>query len=278
MKKVFFTLSGIFLSLIAFCQSPAYEIYALKYAALIPAQTSAAPPRVEDSVNVDFMIWLIKGNDGKNILVDAGFLYAIAEAKGFDAINCRKSAITLQKLAILPESITDVIIGYHHWERADFKALFPNAHIWIQKEDYTYSTRTAWQKGGVNASFNKKSVRDLIDMHEAGKVSLVDGNKEIMPGISVYTVAGLERNSNTQYVLVKTNDNNVVLSSDNIWVYYNLEHYKPTPFYGAFDANSYIRSMQKMKSLVTAVGDGASQDSAATTSFDIGTEGIIKIK
>jgi len=57
-------------------QAPSYEIYALKYFGLHPVPVSGlalgAPKK--DSMNMYFMYWLIRGNNGRNILVDAGFL------------------------------------------------------------------------------------------------------------------------------------------------------------------------------------------------------------
>ena len=67
-------------------QVPSYEVYALKYATMahptaVSTWATNAPPK--DSVNIIFMIWLIKGSNGKNVLVDAGFLSDVNGAKDF---------------------------------------------------------------------------------------------------------------------------------------------------------------------------------------------------
>src|SRR6185369_18054368 len=56
--------------------SPSYEIYALKYFGLhsVPVSELAIGAPKKDTMNMFFMYWLIRGNNGKNILVDAGFL------------------------------------------------------------------------------------------------------------------------------------------------------------------------------------------------------------
>ena len=76
--------------MIAFCQTVNYEVYALKFAVAgdaLPISGFAMNASNNDSVKICFIIWLIKGNNGKGILVDAGFLKDIEEAKDFDIAN-----------------------------------------------------------------------------------------------------------------------------------------------------------------------------------------------
>ncbi len=103
---------------------------------------------------------------------------------------------------------------------------------------------------GNNGGFNKRDVRKLIDLNLEGRLTLVDGDdKEIIPGIKVYT--GSRHTFNSQYVLVKNGADKIILASDNIWVYYNLEHLKSAPPYGTFDTSGYVKSMQRMKTLAS---------------------------
>ncbi|HEY4875582.1 MAG TPA: hypothetical protein VIH86_08430 [Puia sp.] len=49
---------------------------------------------------------------------------------------------------------------------------------------------------------------------------MVDGdNKEIIPGIKVYT--GSRHTFDSQYVLVKSGTDKIIIASDNIYFYYN---------------------------------------------------------
>ena len=52
-------------------------MYAIKFASTahaFPISAWADKGPEKDSVNIDFMVWLMKGKNGKNILLDAGFL------------------------------------------------------------------------------------------------------------------------------------------------------------------------------------------------------------
>jgi hypothetical protein len=280
MKLIYLILCGLFISLFASSQTVNYEVYVLKYASLVRSSTSSELVKttsVKDSVHVDFMVWLLKGNNGKNILTDAGFLYGVDEAKDFNGINYLKPDSAMQSTAIQPQDITDIILSYHHIQDFDCKNAFPNAHIWVQKYDYNYFTQTSWQKGGVNSAFNRRSVQDLIDLNNSGRLTFSDeAGKDIIPGIKLYITAG--EKFSPQYLVVKSASDNIFLGSDNVWLYYNLEH-AAAPTYGAFSAGSYIQDMQMMKNLVFDVKFiPAGQDASLFSKFPLATEGVIKVK
>jgi glyoxylase-like metal-dependent hydrolase (beta-lactamase superfamily II) len=120
----------------------------------------------------------------------------------------------------------------------------------MQKEDFNYFVGGAWQKDGHHGGFTKADVRMLEDINLAGRLTLVDGdNKEIIPGIRVYT--GSRHTFNSQFVGVNTGAKNIVLASDNIWIYYSLEHLVPASTGGTFDPVGFVKSMQRMKTLAS---------------------------
>jgi hypothetical protein len=274
MKKISLFLLGLFTVSLAIAQTQ-YEVYAVKYSAAI--HDSTITKHEKDSVNIDFMIWLIKGN-GKYILMDAGYLYSVESAKNFDMIDDLRPDSTLQKNTLKPEEITDIILSYQHLDHINNIDLFPNAQVWVQKDDYTFFTTAAWQKGGVNSEFNRKEVKKLIDVHSAGRVTLFEGyNKEIIDGLKIFP--GSRNPSLPQYALIKTSLGNMALASDNIWIYYNSDFVTPAPSFRTFDANGYIKAMQKMQMLVNdekLIVPG--YEGSAFTKFPIITEGVIRVK
>ena len=260
-------------------QAPVYDIYALKFAGITSAPVSelamGAPKK--DSMDLFFMYWLVKGNNGKNILVDAGFL-ADVDKEMRPSFYIRPDSV-LMELNIKPDEITDIILSHPHWDHVDGVPLFPKAHVWIQKEDYNYFVGQAWQKDGQSGGFNKRNVDTLVSLNIAGKLTLVDGdNQEIIPGIQVYT--GSRHTFNSQYVLVHTGGDRVVLASDNIWIYYNLEHLASSPYLnGTFDTTAYVKSMQRMKtqaSNIKYIIPG--HDPATFSRFPMVKPDIVKIK
>ena len=253
-KSIVIFLIPILAFLTSECQTnPDYHIYALKFASggqsPISELVSGGPSK--DSINLFFMTWLIKGNNGKNILVDAGFTRDLDWASQIPWFTSPDTI--LMEMNIMPGDITDIIMTHPHSDHINGIRLFPNAHIWIQKEDYAYFVGQAWGKGERNGGFEKKDVKMLVDLNLEGKVTLVDGdNKELFPGITVFT--GSRHTYNSQFVLVKSGSDKVILASDNIWVYYNLDHMMSSPYLaGTFDTVAYVRSMQRMKTLASDI-------------------------
>lgn len=264
-----------------FAQVPSYQIYALRYASMkdaTPTEVWSLNAPKTDSVHIDFVVWLIKGSNGKNILVDAGFLKDIPDAKEFVPVNYIRPDSALLKIGIKPEDVTDIILSHPHWDHIDGIGLFPNAHIWIQKDDFGFFVGGAWQKDPTNNGFNQRDVIKMVELNMAGKVTLVDGdNKELFPGISVYT--GSRHTFNSQYVLVKTGNDRIVLASDNIWVYYSLEHMVPASVGGTLDPAGYVKAMQRMKTLssdIKYIVPG--HDHQIFSRFPIVTDGVVRIK
>jgi glyoxylase-like metal-dependent hydrolase (beta-lactamase superfamily II) len=281
MKKITLPLLIILSAAFSAKSQTAYKVYALRFASTahaLPIAVWADNGPTTDSVNVNFMVWLIKGDNGKNILLDSGFLGDAPDFKDFEIVNYMRPDSALLKLGLKASDITDVILSHPHWDHIDGIGLFPNAHIWIQKEDYNYFVGQAWENGGHNGGFYKRDVKMLVDLNLAGKVTLVDGdNKELFPGIRVYT--GSRHTFNSQYVLVNTGTKKIVLASDNVWIYYNLEHMVPASKGGTLDPAGYVKAMQRMKTLASGTKYIIPGHDARTFSiFPKVADGVVEIK
>ncbi len=254
MKKLLFSTIVILATTIeAFSQNVNYEIFALKYADIgVPFPLSAFALDAPESETIDavFMFWLLKGTDGKNIMVDAGFLQGIEEGKAFSVKNYTRPDLMLPRIGLTAEDITDIILTHPHWDHMDGIDLFPNANVWIQEKDYNYFVGKAWQKDSKSGGFNKRDVRKLVELNLSKKLTLIDGDeKEIFPNIKVYT--GSRHTYDSQFILVNNGTNKIVLASDNAYIYYNLEHLTSAPKNATFDINAYVKSMERMNSLAS---------------------------
>ncbi|MEJ0102039.1 MAG: N-acyl homoserine lactonase family protein [Bacteroidota bacterium] len=283
MKKLFFVVSIALLAVFpAFSQKPvSYEVYALKYATLAhptPISELVMNGPEKDSVVMFFMFWLVKGDNGKNILVDAGCSGNLQAAIDFGLTNAIRPDSVLLEIGLKPTDITDIIVTHPHWDHINGINLFPNAQIWIQKEDYNYYTGLAWQKDGKHGGIVKSDILYLVSRNMEGKVTLVDGDdKEIFPGIKVYT--GSRHTYNSQYVGVQSGADKIIIASDNIWIYYSLEKMLPAPSYGTFDPAGYVAAMKRMKTLASKTDFIIpGHDAKLFTKFPKVTPDIIRIR
>ncbi|HEX7720800.1 MAG TPA: N-acyl homoserine lactonase family protein [Pyrinomonadaceae bacterium] len=226
-----------------------YEVYALSYGIYPDFPISALITGADKTRKIDLqmMIWLVKGPGGKNILVDTG-CYHENVVKGKGIKDLIKASDAIAKLGLSAADITDVVITHMHWDHADGMDLFPNAKIWIQKDEYSYYTGAAWQAGGKSGGIEPDDVLTIVKLNTAHKVNMVDGDdREIIDGIKVYT--GGRHTFASQYVSVRTTSGIVVIASDNMYLYENLE--KHAPIAQTFDADSNLKAQDRMKQLAS---------------------------
>ncbi len=231
--------------------NPGYEVYAISYG-IFPGYAISnlvAGADKDRKVDLQMMIWLIKGPGGRNILVDTG-CYHDKFVKELGIKSYVKPSEAIAKLGLKPEDISDVIVTHMHWDHADGMDLFPNAKIWIQKDEFAYYTGAAWQPGGKAGGIDQDDVLTLVKLNMAHKVNLVDGdNREIIDGITVYT--GGRHTFASQFVGVRTAGGTAVIASDNMYLYENLQ--KHLPIAQTFDADSNLKAQDRMKKIASTL-------------------------
>ncbi|HEY4358121.1 MAG TPA: N-acyl homoserine lactonase family protein [Acidobacteriaceae bacterium] len=229
-------------------QEPVYTVDAIHYATVpgfpVSGLISGADPA--RTIDIAMIYWLVRGN-GHTILVDSGF-YRPQFFKSMKIVDFQTPEVTLAKLNLKPADITDIVITHMHWDHADGMDQFPNARIWLQKEEYTYYTGAAWHSSKTHGGIEPDDVMALVKLNLAGRVSFVDGDDQtIFPGIRCYT--GGKHTWASQFVTVPTVAGTVVLASDNMYLYENLA--KHVPIAQTLDAASNLRAQDRMRTLAT---------------------------
>ena len=224
--------------------APQYEVYAIRFAS-IPFRVAGLVAGADTSRRLDIamMVWLIKGPNGRNVLVDAGF-YRDAFLSRWRPEDFVKPSDAVAKFGVKPEEITDVIISHVHWDHLDGADLFPKARIWIQREEFDHHLDVT----GVvrNRAVDSADAKMLAQIGRDGRVTKVDGDdKEIIPGVRVYT--GGKHTFASQFVSVNTASGTVVIASDNAYLYENLA--KHVAIAQTLDAASNLRAQARMVTL-----------------------------
>jgi glyoxylase-like metal-dependent hydrolase (beta-lactamase superfamily II) len=255
-----------------------YEVYAIRFATLVGYPVSQLVAGADSARRMDLamMFWLVRGN-GRNILVDSGFYRdKFFHDDRFHLTDFVKPSDVLVRVGLKPEDITDIVITHMHWDHADGMDLFPNARIWIQKDEYTYYSGEAWASKDTHLGIDRDDVLALVNLDLAGRVSLVAGdNQEIIPGVTCYT--GGRHTYASQYVAIHTAKGVVVLASDNVYVKENLS--KHVPIAATLDAQSNLRAQDRMKGIASNVRFIISgHDPAVFSDFPAVGDGVIKIE
>lgn len=225
---------------------PVYTVEAIRYATLKDFPISELVFGADKSRRTDIAMvyWLVRGN-GHNILVDAGF-YRPQFFVEWKVADFQKPSEVLLNAGLKPEEITDVIITHMHWDHADGFDLFPKARIWLQRDEYTFYTGEAWHRPDTHGGFDPTDVEAIVKANIAGRVSFVEGDaQEILPGITCYI--GGKHTYQSQFVGVNAKDGTVILASDNVYMYENLD--KHVPITATLDMKSNLAAQDRMRKL-----------------------------
>jgi glyoxylase-like metal-dependent hydrolase (beta-lactamase superfamily II) len=220
----------------------ATEVYAIRYGTLrgFPVAGLVAGADTARRADIALAVWLVRRPDGRNVLVDAGF-YRERFMTRWKPADYQKPSDAVRVAGIRPEDVTDLLITHVHWDHLDGADLFPNARLWIQRDEYAHHVDGAGRPR--NRTIDSADATMLAALHRAGRVRLIDGDaQEVMPGLTVYT--GGRHTHASQYAGVRTDAGTVVLASDNAYLYENLA--TRTPIAQTLDSASNRRAQERM--------------------------------
>jgi glyoxylase-like metal-dependent hydrolase (beta-lactamase superfamily II) len=189
---------------------PTYEVHAIKYA---EKKTSSHSTFIykdphDAPMTMDYFIWSISGG-GKTYVVDLGFdRRYVRGSKNL----LRTPAEGLDLLGVNPAEIEEVIVTHMHYDHAGSMPDFPNAKFHIQDDD---------------------------------RIIFTDGESEIAPGLTVHRVGG--HTHGMQIVRVWTRGGWLVLASDAIHMYANMENQNPYP--AAFNVGDMLQGARTVVKL-----------------------------
>ena len=254
-----------------------YEAFAIRFGTLPHFRVSGLVGGADAARRLDIpvMVWLLKGSDGKRVLIDSGF-YRQKFLEQWKPQDFRSPADAVAAAGVKPDEITDIIISHVHWDHVDGADLFPKATIWIQREEYTYYTGEAWHARNTHGGIDADDMLALLKINAEGRLRFVNGDdQEILPGIRCYT--GGKHTWQSQYVGVRTAGGTAVFTSDNVYLYENLE--KRVPIAQTLDAASNLKAQDRIKTLASRpslIVPG--HDPAVFERFEHVAYGVVRIK
>jgi len=226
---------------------PTYDVDAIRYATIPSFAMSGLILGADTSRHIDIamMVWLLRGSDGRKVLVDAGFHRQsfLTRWKPRDFVT---PAAAVERAGVAADEITDVIITHIHWDHLDGVDLFPKARVWMQREEFDHYLDSS----GVakDRTIDAGDAKLVAQIAREGRLMLIDGDaKEIIPGITVYT--GGKHTFASQFAGVHTTFGTVVLASDNMYLYENLERHRPIA--QTLDSLSNLRAQQRMTTIAS---------------------------
>jgi glyoxylase-like metal-dependent hydrolase (beta-lactamase superfamily II) len=228
---------------------PAYEAFAVRFGTIpsFPVSGLVAGADRARTLDIPVMVWLLKGNNGRTVLVDSGF-HRPGLVERWKVRDFRSPADAVAAAGVRPEEVTDIIVTHAHWDHAGGVALFPKATVWIQREEYEYYTGEAWHARNTHGGIEQEDMLALLRINMEGRLRLVEGDgQEPVPGIRCYT--GGRHTRASQYVSAPVAGGTAVFASDNVYLYENLE--KRVPIAQTLDAAANLRAQDRIRTLAS---------------------------
>jgi glyoxylase-like metal-dependent hydrolase (beta-lactamase superfamily II) len=186
-----------------------------------------------------YYVWLAV-SDRDVVLVDAGI--GPSRAGSLAGLHYFGSPLdVLARAGVAPEHIGWSVLTHLHYDHTGVVADLPSATYVVQQAEWDYWTGP-WA-GRITRERWLFSAEDLAHLAAAaplGRLRLLAGDEELLPGLSVHLVGG--HTAGMQVVRLRTEAGHVVLASDASHFYENLADDRPAPIlhcmpavYGAFD-------------------------------------------
>jgi glyoxylase-like metal-dependent hydrolase (beta-lactamase superfamily II) len=254
-----------------------YEAFAVRFGILPAFSVSGLVAGAERDRKLDIpvMVWLLKGSNGRTVLIDSGF-YRQKFLDQWKPQNFRTPAAAVEAAGVRPDAITDIVISHAHWDHVDGADLFPNAAVWIQREEYRYYTGEAWHARNTHGGVDGDDMLALLKINTQGRLRFVEGDdQEIIPGIRCYI--GGKHTRESQFCSVKLASGTAVFTSDNVYLYENFD--KHVPIAQTLDAASNLKAQDRAKSLASdprLLVPG--HDPAVFERFERVADGVVRIR
>ena len=274
-------------------QGPAtYEAYAVRFG-IVPAfsvSSLIAGAERGRTLDIPMLVWLLKGSNGRVVLVDSGF-HRQKFLDQWKPRDFRTPAAAVEAAGVKPELVTDIIISHAHWDHIDGIDLFPKATIWIQREEYRYYTGEAWHPPNVHGGVDAEDMQALLKINTEGRLRFVEGDEqEIIPGIRCYTggkhtresqfCSARLRGSAASAAQAPTAVGTAVFTSDNVYLYENLDKHVPiAATFGPDGPASNLKAQDRIRTLASdprLIVPG--HDPLVFERFERVADGVVRIK
>ncbi|MDR0851100.1 MAG: N-acyl homoserine lactonase family protein [Clostridiales Family XIII bacterium] len=142
----------------------------------------------------------------------------------------------LKKLGVSADDIDMVIFTHLHWDHACSNDAFKNARFIVQKKEYDFVADPETSNKGYEAELVLRTTYETVD-----------GDVEIVPGISVVLTPG--HSVGSQCILIDTADGTYMITGDTVPLYRNWESSPRVPTGIFSDLDTILRSYEKLGKL-----------------------------
>lgn len=232
---------------------PDRSIYAVKY---------AGPFSVYSGYNVwqwdmateafereNWYLWCVRG-DGPTVVVDTGADPALTRSRK-QADRFEDPVAVLGRLDVDADTVEHVVLSHLHWDHAGGVHLFPSATFYVQAAEWRFWTEDPIAKRPPFANLvDPASIEHLASLDGTDRLVIIDGDREIVPGIECLHAPG--HTPGQQAVAVDgTARGRAIVGSDCAHTFRNYTYDWPSAF--SMDLSECLRTYDKLRAAASSV-------------------------
>lgn len=229
-----------------------YEVIAVRYAT---RETVASEVYLNHHVyrepdrplRMDYFFWVLR-NDDRTIVVDTGFTPPVGDRRG-RTTTCPVPQ-SLRRLGIDPAGVGQLVITHAHYDHTGNLGLFTGAEVVISAAELDFWTGPYARRVQFGHSAEPPDIAELVAIEKQGRVTRFSGRHDLAPGIELLEVGG--HTPGQAIALVRTATGTVVLASDAVHYYEELE--QDRPFLVVADLRAMYEGFDRVSELAAAEG------------------------
>jgi glyoxylase-like metal-dependent hydrolase (beta-lactamase superfamily II) len=203
------------------------DVFAVRYGTLRSTR-SAMYHRFESygepdgEQRLDYYFWIVRDGQ-RSIVIDTGFDPDVAARRGRTCLCQPREALV--RLGVDPASVPLVLLTHFHYDHVGNLDLFPQAELVVPERELQFWTGPIARRAQFAHHVEPAEIERVAAARRQGRVRTIAGRTEIAPGVTSITVGG--HSPGQQVVIVEASSGPVVLASDAVHFYEELEQDRP---------------------------------------------------
>lgn len=188
-------------------------------------------------------------------LVDCGFKAPVWFQR-YPFYDWEDTSTVLAKAGVKPEDVEAIFVTHMHFDHINQIEDFPNARIYIQREEFNgwsmaVNLPSRFKPGEISWLYSSFEPEDMVVLAKAaiaGRVTLLDGDTEVFPGITA-RLAARSHTFGTCWWQISTAGGPFAITGDGVYWYANIENMWP-PGYGQGDSFNLLLLYDRLREVV----------------------------
>ncbi len=207
-----------------------------------------------EEMELFYYLWLIKG-EGKAVVVDTGVGSTLMKKR--EVPNYVDPVDLLAEMGVNGSNLTTVILTHFHFDHLGgmetFPQAFPKAKFYMQKKEFDFWTKHPLAKKPSFFEYARNelaTIKAVVDLKKTGRLVLVNGDRQIIPGIEVLLSPG--HTIGLQTVAVNTEKGTAIIASDSLSLKRSFTGDKPPLSFNTMDLIACFETYNKLRAKATS--------------------------